>query len=67
MSCCAEPGILTHLGFELCILVAQNHLIHFARPFDPRCQIIRIMHNKLFKRVAKPFDSHVAKPFDAYN
>ena len=37
----AEPDILTHRSFELCILVAQNHSICVARPFDSHYKTIR--------------------------
>jgi len=70
----SEPDILTHLSFELCILVAQNHSICVARPFDSHYKTIRtiqIVHRKIIRtvlpnhlnRAAKPFESCIAKPF----
>ena len=52
------------LNFELCMLVAQNHSIRVAKPFDPRCKTIRIALQNHSNCVAKPFESRVAKPFE---
>ena len=70
----SEPDILTHLSFELCILVAQNHSICVTRPFDSHYKTIRTIqtvHRKTIRtvlpnhsnRASQNHSKHAAKPF----